>query len=46
MIRRTFLIFNLAIALLMPASAADFPDHPIKLIVPTAPGGVNDIVAG
>jgi tripartite-type tricarboxylate transporter receptor subunit TctC len=38
-------IFNLAVALTMPASAAEFPDHPVKLIVPTAPGGVNDIVA-
>lgn len=45
MIRRIFVIFNLAVALMMPASAAEFPDHPVKLIVPTAPGGVNDIVA-
>jgi tripartite-type tricarboxylate transporter receptor subunit TctC len=45
MIRRTFVIFNLAVALMMPAGAAEFPDHPVKLIVPTAPGGVNDIVA-
>jgi tripartite-type tricarboxylate transporter receptor subunit TctC len=45
MIRRTFVIFNLAVALLMPAGATDFPNRPIKLIVPTAPGGVNDIVA-
>jgi tripartite-type tricarboxylate transporter receptor subunit TctC len=45
MIRRIFVIFNLAVALTMPASAAEFPDHPVKLIVPTAPGGVNDIVA-
>ena len=45
MIRRTFVIFSLAVALMMPAGAAEFPDHPVKLIVPTAPGGVNDIVA-
>jgi tripartite-type tricarboxylate transporter receptor subunit TctC len=45
MIRRVFLIFSLVVALSMPAGAAEFPDHPIKLIVPTAPGGVNDIVA-
>ena len=45
MIRRIFVIFNLAVALTMPASAAEFPDRAVKLIVPTAPGGVNDIVA-
>ena len=45
MIRRTFVIFSLAVALMMPAGATEFPDHPVKLIVPTAPGGVNDIVA-
>ena len=45
MIRRSLVIFNLALALLMPARAADFPDHPVKLVIPTAPGGVNDIVA-
>src|SRR5664279_2193634 len=45
MIWRSFVVFILTVALLMPARAADFPDHPVKLIVPTAPGGVNDIVA-
>jgi tripartite-type tricarboxylate transporter receptor subunit TctC len=45
MIWRIFVIFSLVVALVAPAPAADFPDHPVKLIVPTAPGGVNDIVA-
>ena len=27
------------------APAADYPDHPLKLIVPFAPGGVTDVVA-
>jgi tripartite-type tricarboxylate transporter receptor subunit TctC len=45
MIRHPIVIFNLAVALMMSASAEEFPDRPVKLIVPTAPGGVNDIVA-
>lgn len=45
MIRRIFVIVSLAVRLLAPAAAAEFPDRPVKLIVPTAPGGVNDIVA-
>jgi tripartite-type tricarboxylate transporter receptor subunit TctC len=28
-----------------PASAADYPDRPVKLIVPFAAGGVTDVVA-
>ncbi|MCK9918571.1 tripartite tricarboxylate transporter substrate binding protein [Microbacteriaceae bacterium K1510] len=45
MIRRWVAGIGLALALLTCASAADYPDHPIRLIVPTSPGGVNDIVA-
>lgn len=39
------LALSLALALVAPAVAADYPDHPIKLIVPASPGGINDTVA-
>ena len=42
---RTYLALGLALALATPAAAADYPDHPIKLIVPAQPGGINDTVA-
>lgn len=45
MIRWVFALLSLSVALVTCAGATDYPDHPIKLIVPTAPGGVNDIVA-
>jgi tripartite-type tricarboxylate transporter receptor subunit TctC len=34
-----------AILLIVPAGAASFPDRPIKLIVPFAPGGPPDVAA-
>ena len=43
-LRAVFLAFTLGCAAL-PAQAADFPDRPIKLIVPFAPGGGTDVLA-
>ena len=43
-----FRIASLALsvcALALPASAADYPDHAIKMIVPFAAGGGTDVVA-
>ena len=41
------ILFAMLAALLAAtvAHAADYPNKPIRLIVPTSPGGVNDIVA-
>jgi tripartite-type tricarboxylate transporter receptor subunit TctC len=39
---------GLSVALLLslqPVRAADYPDHPIRLIVPFAAGGANDVIA-
>ena len=34
-----------AFALVIPASAAGYPDHPVKVIVPFAAGGPTDVMA-
>ena len=42
---RAALTLAFAFLLILPASAASFPDRPIKLIVPFAPGGPPDVAA-
>src|SRR5882757_6990192 len=33
------------LATIVPNAGAAYPDHPIRIVVPVAPGGGNDIVA-
>ena len=42
--RRTVLAFGAASLLAGPARAADWPDHPVRIVVPYAPGGPVDLV--
>jgi len=43
--RRTVLGFGAASLLAGPAMAADWPERPVKIVVPYAPGGPVDLVA-
>jgi tripartite-type tricarboxylate transporter receptor subunit TctC len=49
MIRRHYLVLILAVfstlALAAPATAGDWPDHPVTIIVPFGPGGNTDTMA-
>src|SRR6478735_8967009 len=43
--RRSVLAFGAASFLAGPGRAADWPDRPVKIVVPYAPGGPVDLVA-
>ena len=45
LLRRFFLMGLLAVGFPFAASAQNYPDRPVRLIVPFAAGGANDIVA-
>lgn len=43
--RRIALAFAVCVALLGGARAQDYPNRPVRIIVPTAPGGMSDILS-
>ena len=44
-LRRAWLVGALVLVLSQQAFAEDYPNHTIKLIVPTGAGGITDIPA-
>src|SRR5690242_8531303 len=40
-----FALASLALAIALPAGAADYPEHPIKMVVAYPPGGATDVMA-
>ena len=48
-VRRKLAVLTLLLALLAhghaPARAGEYPDRPVKIVVPFGPGGSNDVVA-